>query len=47
VTIVPDDAVVCDRSLDSTRFRKAFGYSPPTWDFMLDELATEIMKGSL
>jgi len=47
VNIVPDDAVVCDRSLDSTRFRKAFGYSAPTWDIMLDELAADIMKGGL
>lgn len=47
VTIEPDDSVVCDRSLDSTRFRKAFGYSPPTWDFMLDELAADIMKGTV
>lgn len=42
VRIVPDDAVVCDRSLDSTRFRSEFGYRPPTWDTMLDELAAEI-----
>ena len=46
VDIVPDDEVVCDRSLDSTRFRKAFGYSPPTWDSMLDELAGDIVKGT-
>jgi dTDP-4-dehydrorhamnose reductase len=31
-----------DRSLDSTRFRQAFSYSPPTWDAMLAELADEI-----
>jgi dTDP-4-dehydrorhamnose reductase len=47
VNIVPDDAVVCDRSLDSTRFRKAFGYTPPSWDLMLDELAGEILKGTI
>jgi dTDP-4-dehydrorhamnose reductase len=46
VTIVPDDSVNCDRSLDSSHFRKAFGYSPPTWDLMLGELATDIMKGT-
>jgi dTDP-4-dehydrorhamnose reductase len=46
VTIVPDDAVVCDRSLDSTRFRKTFDYSPPSWDAMLDELAANIVKGA-
>jgi dTDP-4-dehydrorhamnose reductase len=46
VTIVPDDSVICDRSLDSSRFRKAFGYAPPSWDLMLGELATEIMKGT-
>src|SRR5678815_6093132 len=26
-----------DRSLDSTRFRRVFGYAPPSWDAMLDE----------
>ena len=46
VTIVPDDAVTCDRSLDSSRFRQAFDYSPPSWDAMLDELAAEIGKGT-
>jgi dTDP-4-dehydrorhamnose reductase len=44
-TLVPDDAVVCDRSLDSTRLRAATGYSPPSWDSMLDELASDIQKG--
>jgi len=46
VTIVPDDSVNCDRSLDSARFRKTFGYSPPAWDTMLDELASDILKGT-
>lgn len=45
-TIAPDDSVRCDRSLDSTRFRAAFGYAPPSWDAMLDELAADILKGS-
>ena len=45
VTIVPDEAVACDRSLDSTRFRRDFGYEPPSWDAMLDELAA-IVKGA-
>ena len=29
--IVPDERVVVDRSLDSTRFRQATGYAPPAW----------------
>jgi dTDP-4-dehydrorhamnose reductase len=40
--ITPDDSFQRDRSLDSTRFRAAFGYSPPSWDAMLDELAADI-----
>ena len=40
--IVPDDALCIDRSLDSTRFRAAFSYSPPSWGQMLDELADDI-----
>lgn len=31
IEIVPDDAVVIDRSLDSTRFRDVTGYRPPKW----------------
>ena len=46
VRLEPDDAVACDRSLDSSRFRAAFGYSPPSWDAMLDELAAGIARGA-
>lgn len=40
--IVPEDAPRIDRSLDSTRFRAEFSYSPPPWGQMLDELAEDI-----
>jgi dTDP-4-dehydrorhamnose reductase len=39
--IVPDDSLVCDRSLVSERFRSTFGYTPPTWDKMIEELAQD------
>lgn len=45
IDIAPDDEVVCDRSLDSTRFRRLSGYRPPDWPAMVDELAREISKG--
>ncbi|MBW3569605.1 MAG: SDR family oxidoreductase [Gemmatimonadetes bacterium] len=45
VEIVPDDDFHCDRSLDSSRFRAEFGYTPPSWDGLLDELAGEIKAG--
>jgi hypothetical protein len=35
-----------DRSLDSTRFRSEFGYVPPSWDKMLDELAQDIQASA-
>jgi dTDP-4-dehydrorhamnose reductase len=38
IEIVPDDNFCCDRSLDSTRFRKQFAYTPPTWESMIEEL---------
>jgi dTDP-4-dehydrorhamnose reductase len=44
VEIVPDDAFRCDRSLDSRRFRGEFGYTPPGWDNMIDELAASIRE---
>lgn len=40
--IVPYDDFVCDRSLDSTRFRADFGYRPPEWPAMVAELATAL-----
>lgn len=45
VEIRPDDALRCDRSLDSARFRRDFDYSPPTWEAMLRELAREHPAG--
>lgn len=44
VEIVPADEPRIDRSLDSTRFRRVFGYAPPPWDEMLDELARDIHR---
>lgn len=41
--IAPVDEPRIDRSLDSTRFRRVFGYAPPSWDAMLDELAQDIL----
>lgn len=31
IEIVPDDGLIIDRSLDSTRFRQATGFSPKPW----------------
>ncbi|QEY62231.1 SDR family oxidoreductase [Metapseudomonas lalkuanensis] len=31
ITIVPDDTLKIDRSLDSSRFRVATGFKPPAW----------------
>ena len=42
VRLVPADEPRIDRSLDSSRFRAAFAYSPPSWSRMLDELADDI-----
>ncbi len=46
VEIKPDDEFVCDRSLDSTRFRQEFGYNPPPWETMIDELARTIKEAA-
>ena len=44
IEIVPDASFVCDRSLDSLRFRKEFNYIPPTWDAMADELCVDMRQ---
>lgn len=35
IDVVPDDALVIDRSLDSSRFRQATGYRAPSWESMV------------
>ena len=38
IDVVPDDALVIDRSLDSSRFRQATGYRAPSWESMVSEM---------
>lgn len=42
VEILPDETVKCNRSLDSTKFRKEFSYTPPAWKVMVEELSVDI-----
>ncbi|WCB46372.1 dTDP-4-dehydrorhamnose reductase family protein [Nitratidesulfovibrio vulgaris] len=42
VEITPTDEPDCNRSLDGSRFREHFGWTPPTWPEMVDELAREL-----
>ena len=35
IEIAPDEQFVCDRRLDSTRFRKHTGWRPPSWEDMI------------
>jgi len=44
VDIVPDETVRCNRSLDSSKFRKEFSYTPPTWEVMVEELNSYIRR---
>lgn len=37
--IIPDKSFICDRSLDSIRFRSEFSYAPPTWSDMIEEIS--------
>jgi dTDP-4-dehydrorhamnose reductase len=41
VEIEADDSVVIDRSLDSSRFRRATGWQPPGWQQMIDQMAAD------
>ena len=40
IVILPDDEFKCDRSLDSSTFRQLTGYSPPSWDTMINDMAS-------
>jgi dTDP-4-dehydrorhamnose reductase len=41
ITIAPDDSLVIDRSLDSTKFREATGFQPPSWSKMIERMAAD------
>ena len=38
IEIEPDPSVVCDRSLNGTRFRVATGFEPPSWPEMIERM---------
>lgn len=38
IEIIPDDSVVIDRSLDSSRFNKISGFVPPSWPAMIAKM---------
>lgn len=40
-TIEPDHEVICDRTLDSSRFRAAIGFAPLAWPEMVEEMASD------
>ena len=41
INILLDEDFFMDRSLDSTRFRQATGYQPPSWAEMIQEMAQD------
>ncbi|MDF1756315.1 MAG: SDR family oxidoreductase [Verrucomicrobiales bacterium] len=41
IRIVPDDNLVIDRSLDSSRFTAATGYGPPEWSSLIHEMRNQ------
>lgn len=43
-SIEPDERVILDRTLDSSRFRAATDWRAPSWDFMLAELAEVVQQ---
>ncbi len=42
IEIITCDEFKCDRSLDSSMFRKETSYCPPSWEDMIDKLAGEL-----
>lgn len=44
IEIIPDESVCIDRSLDSTTFRHATGYSPPSWDTLVKKMYSSYCK---
>jgi dTDP-4-dehydrorhamnose reductase len=40
--IIPNETYYCNRSLDSSRFRRQFCYTPSSWEVMIQELSKEL-----
>lgn len=38
ISLVLDDSVIIDRSLDSSKFRSIMGYEPPTWERLVAKM---------
>jgi len=47
IRIERDEAFACDRSLDSSRFRKATGYQPPPWPAMVSRMHSDFLRSPL
>lgn len=47
IEVIPDEQILCDRSLDSTQFRKEFEYTPPDWERMIEELHQNLIQTNL
>jgi dTDP-4-dehydrorhamnose reductase len=41
VIIEKDESFACDRSLNSARFREATGFEPPSWEYMVSQMADD------
>jgi dTDP-4-dehydrorhamnose reductase len=44
ITIEPYDDFICDRSLDSGRFRNATGYAPPPWEKLVEAMHVDFSR---
>jgi len=47
IKVIPDEEILCDRSLDSTKYRKEFEYTPPEWERMIEELHQDLKQSNL
>lgn len=44
--LLPDDSFVCDRSLNSARFRTATGYEPPSWPELVRAMHEDYLQST-
>jgi dTDP-4-dehydrorhamnose reductase len=44
IELVPYEGFQCDRSLDSSRFRRITGYTPPSWPEMIKEMRLDYQE---
>jgi dTDP-4-dehydrorhamnose reductase len=47
ITVIPDEGLKIDRSLNGDRFNRFTGYTPPSWEELISKMHTDYCHSTL